>query len=197
MTIIGLTGGFGTGKSFVASVFKALGAEVIDADRLAANALKKEKRAYKRIVAAFGEDILNARGDIDRRLLGKKVFSDPKKVATINRIVHPEVIRDIKEAVRRSRKGTVVIDAPLLVEAGLAGYVDTLVVVKASRKNQIKRCTKKFGITPGDVLRRIRSQIPLKMKMRLADFVIDNNGTKSRTKKEAIKIWRQIRYGDS
>ncbi len=197
MTIIGLTGGFGTGKSFVASVFKALGAEVIDADRLAANALKKEKRAYKRIVAAFGEDILNARGNIDRRLLGKKVFSDPKKVATINRIVHPEVIRDIKEAVRRSRKGTVVIDAPLLVEAGLAGYVDTLVVVKASRKNQIKRCTKKFGITPGDVLRRIRSQIPLKMKMRLADFVIDNNGTKSRTKKEAIKIWRQIRYGDS
>ncbi len=191
--VIGLTGGFGTGKTLAASVFRSLGATVLDADSMARAAVAKGKPAYKKIVRAFGEDILDRSGNIDRKKLASVVFTDKDALAKLNRIVHPVVIADIKKKIRNSPAAdAIVIDAPLLAEANLAGIADSLVVVTCPRKRQIERCVRKFRMPRRDVLRRIGSQIPLKKKIVMADFVVDNGGGRSQTKKQIRKVWREI-----
>lgn len=191
--IIGLTGSFGTGKTFVASIFKSLGARVIDADKAAHITIKKGTTAYGKVVKLFGKDILGGRGEVDRKKLGKIVFADKGLLKKLNGIIHPQVIAYIKGEVRKAGDARVlVIDAPLLVEAGLAGLVDKLVVVKCSKTKQVARCEKKFYLKRGEVLKRIASQIPLKRKMAMADHVIENSGTKSQTKKQVRKLWEEM-----
>lgn len=191
--VIGLTGSFGTGKTFAASLFKRLGAKVIDADKVAHDLIAKGTPAYKRILETFGNDILDRRGNIDRSKLAGIVFAQKSKLKKLNSIVHPGVIKFIKDRIVRSRKGDViVIDAPLLVEAGLAGIVDKLVVVAASEEKQVKRCRKKFKMSKGDVLKRIVNQMSLNKKKAVADFVIDNDGTRSETGRQVRKVWEEI-----
>lgn len=193
MKVIGITGSFGTGKTFVSGVFRSLGADIIDADRIARQTVRKGTPAYAGIVGVFGRSVLNKAGQINRSRLAMEVFSDRRKLRMLNRIVHPEVIRTIKRRVEKSGKEDIlVIDAPLLIEAGLAGMVDTLIVVTASRARQIERCVKKFRITEDDVLKRIESQIPLRKKVKMADFVIRNDGKKSETRRQIKKVWRKI-----
>ncbi len=193
MTILGLTGSFGTGKTLVASLFKRLGAEIIDADRIAHDVIKKNSSAYKKIIIVFGKGVLAKNGNIDRSKLAAIVFGNRKELRKLNRIVHPEVIRKIKEDMRKLGDAkAVVIDAPLLVEAKVTGMVDKLVVVKASRTNQVDRCVKKFKMKKEDVLRRIENEIPLKTKIVMADFVVSNDGRKSETKKQVEEIWRRL-----
>jgi dephospho-CoA kinase len=116
--VIGLTGGFGTGKSYAAGVFKSMGARVIDADKLAHDALKKSSGTYRKIKAAFGQYALDKSGNIDRKKLARAVFSDEKLLKKLNAIIHPGVIRAIKANIRNSQKNEVVVlDAPLLIEA--------------------------------------------------------------------------------
>lgn len=190
---IGVTGGLGTGKTFVASVFKAMGAKVLDADRIAHGSLKKGSRPYKRIVKSFGPDILNKRGMIDRKRLAALVFGDSKSLKRLEGIIHPEVIRHIRQKISGARpKDVIVIDAPLLIEAGLLNIVDKLVVVTSSRKNQIKRAIAKFRITEEECAKRIYSQMPLEKKARLADFVMNNDGPKEKTKRKVKKIWKDL-----
>lgn len=193
MKVIGVTGGFGTGKTFVASIFRTYGASVLDADRIAHDVIRKGTPAYKKIVDSFGASVLGKSGNIARAKLAAKVFGNKRNLKRVNSIVHPYVIKFIKERMRRSgRTAIIVIDAPLLVEANLTKLVDALVVVKAPVKRQIERCAGKFRISKEDVLRRINSQMSLKKKMDLADFVIDNGGARSRTREQAKKVWRQI-----
>lgn len=194
--IIGLTGSFGTGKTFVASIFESLGARVIDADKAAHKAIRKGTKAYGRIVALFGERVLGGRNEVDRKKLGKIVFADKALLKKLNRIVHPQVVEYIKGEVRKARSGAqvLVIDAPLLVEAGLAGLVDKLVVVKCSKTKQVERCEKKFYLKKREVLKRIVSQIPLKRKMAMADHVIENSGTRQETRKQVRKLWEEISW---
>lgn len=191
--IIGLTGGFGTGKTFVASIFRSLGARVIDADRIAHKAIKKGTKGYDRVVDLFGRDILGGRNEINRKKLGKIVFADKRLLKKLNEIIHPQVIAYIKGEVRKAGDTkALVIDAPLLVEAGLAGLVDKLVVVKCSKTKQVERCGKKFCLKKAEVLKRIASQIPLRRKMAMADHVIENSGTKLKTKKQVRKLWEEM-----
>lgn len=193
MKIIGLTGGFGTGKTFVSSILRSLGAKVIDADKIAHDCLKKNGPVRRKVLKAFGRGVLSSGGSIDRSKLAEKVFGSRKKLAKLERIIHPEVIRSIMAGIARARFGqTVVIDAPLLIEAGLDRIADTIIVVKTSRSRQIARCMKKFGMDRRDVERRIAGQIPLNKKVRMADFVIDNNGTMSETRKKTENVWREI-----
>lgn len=193
MTVIGLTGGFGTGKTFVAKIFASLGAKVIDADKIAHSVIRRRTPEYKKIKSVFGIDIVAKSGDIDRRKLGNIIFSDKKCLKKLNAIVHPKVIKVIKQQIcKAAGDKVVVIDAPLLVEAGLVGLVDKLIVVKSSRRAQVERCVRKFNIKKEDVLRMMRSQIPVERKIKMADFVIDNNGTRAETKKCVIKVWRSI-----
>ncbi|MDO8535515.1 MAG: dephospho-CoA kinase [Candidatus Omnitrophota bacterium] len=196
MRIVGLTGGFGSGKSYAASLFKRLGAKIIDADKLGHTALKKGSAAYKRIVAAFGKDILNRDLSINRRALGGIVFSDRKSLAKLNKIVHPGIIALIKKRIKRAAKSEVlIVDAPLICETRITALMNTLIVVKASKSNQIERCAKKFGMSKDDVCKRMARQMPLKRKIRMADYTVDNNGTKKNTKKQVRKIWQELKRG--
>ena len=193
MTVIGLTGSFGTGKTFVASIFKSLGAKIIDADAISHCVIKKGRPAYNRIIAAFGKDILDKAMEIDRRKLAGSVFISKAALAKLNRIVHPEVIRVIRAKIKTADKNAVlVIDAPLLVEAGLLNIIDKLVVVKSSKKRQIERCIKKFCIKRAEVLRRIENQMSMKRKLKMADFVVQNNSTPEATRNRVRKVWEEI-----
>ena len=184
--IVGITGSFGTGKSAVAAGFKKLGACVIDADRLAHRAIKPGGACHRRVISAFG----TAR----RRELARIVFSDRKKLKILNKLVHPYVIREIKRAIKKTKKKIIIIDAPLLIEAGLDKDLDRLIVVKASRLVQEARCAKK-GFTKIDIRRRINCQLSLAKKERLADFIIDNNKSVSFTRAQIKKIWEEIKNG--
>lgn len=193
MKVIGITGNFGTGKSFVASIFKELGAHVIDADKVAHETIKKGTPEYRKVVGVFGKEILDKDGDIDRKELAGIVFSDSDKLKKLNSIIHPAVITYIRKRIRKAHgKALVVIDAPLLIEAGLTGILDSLIVVKSSRAEQIKRCVSKFKMKKEEVLKRIENQMPMSEKIRLADFVIDNSGTRSQTKKQVMNLQKEI-----
>jgi len=190
--VIGLTGSFGTGKTFVASIFRSLGARVVDADRIAHEVIRKGSPEHKRIVRFFGKGILNKKGEIGRRRLGAIVFSDPGLLKRLAGIVHPAVIAGIRRSVGSAGKeDVIVIDAPLLIEAKLGGLADKLVVVKCSRRSQVKRCQEKFRMRKSEILKRIASQMPLRKKTGMADFVIENSGTEADTIRQVKKLWEE------
>ncbi|MDD5428154.1 MAG: dephospho-CoA kinase [Candidatus Omnitrophica bacterium] len=188
--VIGITGSFGTGKTFVASIFRSLGAKVLDADKIAHEVIRKGTPEYRRIVKLFGKEILTGKAEIDRKKLGKVVFSNAGLLRKLSAIVHPQVIKKIKRSVENARKDeVVVIDAPLLIEANLNRLVDKLVVVKCSKRRQIKRCQEKSRMQKKEISRVIKSQMPLKRKTAMADIVIDNSRTKAHTRKQVRKVW--------
>lgn len=197
MILIGLTGGVATGKSTVAKMFKQCGAVVIDADELAREVVRPGKPAWRKIVRTFGKDILNADRTIDRHALGTIVFHDKKKLRHLEQIIHPRVageqIRLTEQAARSNTKAIVVYDVPLLFEAGIDKRVDKIVVVTADRETQIVRLKKRNGLTRAEALRRIKSQMPMKRKCRLADFVLDGTTPKPRLKKDVAKICEDLR----
>ena len=199
MIVIGLTGSFGTGKSTVARMFKELGARVLDADTIAHDLIRPGRDSWRKIVHWFGRDILNRNQSINRDKLAKIVFRKRQDLRKLEQIIHPLVVREIARCVRKienSRKNEiVVIDAPLLIEVGLAKKVDTLIVVKLNRTEQIARALKQKGISRAQILKRIRSQLPLSKKIAIADYVIDNNGRKNDTRRQVKKIWEEIKNG--
>lgn len=190
--VIGLTGSFSSGKTTVSGFLKSFGAQVIDADRIAHSAITRGSKVYDRIVRSFGTSILDPKGSIDRKKLGRIVFSEKRSLNKLNKLVHPEVTKIIKQQIRLSNKQYLVIDAPLLIESGLDKYCNVLLVVRASIKKQIERAIKKSGLSKDDCLKRIRSQVSVSKKVRLADFVIDNNVRIKETKKQVKDIWRKI-----
>ncbi len=175
--ILGLTGSFGSGKTTVAGIFKSLGVKVIDADEIAHKIIKPDSQIYKKIINIFGRDILKNNKAIDRYKLGRIVFSDKNLLKKLNQVIHPEIIRTIKHKVKTSKPGLIILDAPLLVEAGLVNSVDKLIVVKLDIKKQVERLENKFSLKEEEILNRIKAQLPLRYKVRIADFVIDNSGT--------------------
>lgn len=190
--VIGVTGSFGSGKSTVARIFGSYGAKVIDADRLAHQCIKYKSPAYKRIVCIFGSKILKEDKSIDRKKLGRLVFSNKALLKKLNLIVHPEVISAIKKRIKSAREGLIFLDIPLLLEAGLKNIVDKVIVVKTERAKQLKRIQKKLSLGKPDILKRIKSQMPLPLKIHLADFVIDNSFTLKETKKQVAEIRRNL-----
>ena len=190
--VIGITGSLGSGKSTVAAMFRKMGAGLISADRLAADYCAPGKPAHKKITNFFGKDILKAGGGIDREKLAQIVFKNKKSLKALNSFTHPLVKRRIKELIKKSSRAVVVIDVPLLIEAGLTGLADIVIVVKSKRDIQIKRCVKKEYSKEGARLR-IRCQLPLAKKLKVADFIIDNSGTIKATEKKVKKIWREVK----
>ncbi len=190
--VIGLTGAFGSGKSAVAARLKAQGAKVIDADMIAREIIKPGSEVYKNIVCAFGPGILKRNNEIDRHKLKRKVFADKNSLMRLNKLMHPEIINIIKARMRRVKSGIIILEAPLLIEAGLMNLVNKLIVVNINRKEQIARLLKKARLSRKEILRIIKSQMPLKAKLALADFIIDNSGTLKETKKQVDEIRRNL-----
>ena len=194
--VLGITGSFGAGKTTVALMFKRLGVSVIDADRIYHQLIKPGTLVYKGIVSAFGREILEKNKQIDRSKLAKLVFSKKEALKRLSQITHPAIIKrmsfKLSKLKRSQRRKIIVIDAPLLIEAGKISMVDKLIVVKTSKKNQIARCRRRFGISRDGVIKRIRTQAPLTEKIRLADYVIDNNGMLQQTREQVKNIWEKL-----
>jgi dephospho-CoA kinase len=190
--ILGLTGSFGSGKTTVARIFKSFGAKIIDADRIAHCVIQSQTKVYKKIVHTFGRDILKQDKTIDREKLAKAVFNNKNLLKRLNKIMHPEIIRAINKKIKEISRGIIVLDAPLLIEKGLQNLVDKLIVVTITRSKQIERIRRKTNLKRTDILKRIKAQMPLSNKVRLADFVIDNSKTLEETKKQVIGIRRLL-----
>jgi dephospho-CoA kinase len=191
--VIGVTGGYCTGKSEITQNLKHLGAKVIDLDDLAHSTLAENTATFRKIVKEFGKDILENRR-INRCLLAGKVFGDRKKLDKLNSIIHPVVIKQMHECINRFRKKykAIVVEAPLLFEAGLKKYFDYVILVKASKKNQLARAEKRNGLDRAEILRRIDSQWPLAKKVAGADFVIDNNKPIKEVHRQIKSVWDNL-----
>lgn len=191
--IIGITGSFGSGKTTVAMILKSFGAQIIDADKIAHAVIKPSGEIYKRIIHTFGKNLLKKNRSIDRNRLAEIVFNNKDLLGRLNKIIHPEIIRIIKSQIKTSSKKVVILDAPLLIETGLRKLVDRLIVVKINPKKQLQRILdSKPLLSKTDILKRIDAQMPLKLKTRFADFVIDNSRTINYTKRQVIRIWKKL-----
>ncbi len=198
MKIVGITGSIGSGKSEVARVFSEGGAHVIDADRVAKTLLRKGKAGHRAVADAFGEGVLDDEGEIDRKKLAQIIFADPEKVEKINRLIHPLVHgwikRRIAEIGKNDRKAIVVIDAPLLIEAGFDKMVDHLVLVTpGDTETAVARAAKRIGITLEEARRRLACQMPLSEKKKRADILIANDGTLEALRRKAKVILESLK----
>lgn len=193
--VIGLTGGFATGKTTAANIFKRLGATIIDADEVARSLLTRGTEVYNNVVACFGEDILESDHSINRQKLAQTVFKDQNALARLNRITHPAIINQIEKmiAARDPLDRIIIIDAPLLVEAKMINMIDQLVVVTAKPEVQIQRAIARNNISPAQVRKRIAAQLPLEEKVSLADFVIDNNASLQTTEDQVARIFGKLK----
>jgi len=192
--VVGITGSFGTGKSTVARIFSSLGAKVINADEIVHKIIGSNNKVSKKIIKAFGKGILDKNlRKIDRRKLGKIVFQKQESLKKLCKIIHPEVIKIIKKQLNAFKKNKcIVIDVPLLIEANLLDIVDRLIVVKASKENQIKRIKKKMNLSKNQIQRRINAQMSLSKKIKLADYVVNNNKNISFTKSQVRDIYKEL-----
>jgi dephospho-CoA kinase len=201
LRIIGLTGGIASGKSTVARILERLGGVIIDADQLAREVVAPGESAYLAIVAEFGEGILNFDRTLNRRALGKIVFTDPSARRRLERITHPSIAKLAEKklaALKESGTPVVIYMAPLLIEAGVTSRVDEVWVVYADRETQLARLIERDGISRAEALQRLDAQIPMAEKRRYGKVVIDNRGTSEETERQVMEIWEKeiLKSGD-
>jgi len=195
MKVIGLTGGIGSGKSTVSRFLAELGAVIIDADKVGHEALKPGTELWREVVAAFGRQTLTPDGDIDREKLGEIAFSNPDSLVRLNRIMHPrlyEVVKAQIEECRRQGTGVVVLEAPLLIEAGWTSLVDKIWVTVASEATVLRRLQERTGLSEPESLARIRSQLASTERVRYADVTIDTDGELDKLRARVEKLWRKL-----
>ncbi|MDD3725586.1 MAG: dephospho-CoA kinase [Candidatus Ratteibacteria bacterium] len=187
---VGITGIFGSGKTTVSSMFKKAGICVVSCDDIVHRLLKK-KIIIKKIKDSFGEDVVN-HGEINRRALGDKIFSNRTQRRKLEQIVHPEVFKEINRILdSKKRGGIIVIEIPLLFETKSERLVDKIVVVKASRQIIIERLKDRFS--KEEILKRWKAQIPLKEKEKKADYVINNSGDYSETFQQVKNLIKNLK----
>ncbi|WP_027955172.1 MULTISPECIES: dephospho-CoA kinase [Halobacillus] len=179
--VIGLTGSIASGKSTVSGMFDEWEIPVIDADQISRDVVRPGEPAYEDIVRVFGKDVLFDDGTLDRKKLGKVIFSSEGRRKELNDIVHPRVREEMirrRESYKTKEAKAVVLDIPLLFESGLTDYVEKVLVVAVDEETQLQRLMERDGSSREDAQERIASQIPVSRKSEMADAVIDNNGTK-------------------
>lgn len=192
---VGLTGGIASGKSTVAQWLVELGAALIDADALVREVEAPGGLAYDAIVACFGREILLPDGQLDRKALGARVFSDDAARQTLNGIVHPAVQQLQRERVAQLEQQpgrVIVLDVPLLYEIGMDAWMHKVVVVWVPREVQITRLMQRNGLTRREAEARVKSQMSLDEKRRRADYVIDNSGSLQSTRAQTERVWQEL-----
>jgi dephospho-CoA kinase len=191
--IIGLTGNIATGKSLVGRMLVELGAEHIDADRLAHQVMVPGTAVWAEVAAAFDQEIIGPDGEIDRRQLGQIVFADPEALARLERIVHPAVIARTKQLIAESKARVVVVEAIKLIESGMVRRLcDALWVVTAPRQVQLERLISFRGWSRTEALLRIDAQPAQEQKVAQADVVIDNSGAVKDTRRQVERAWAEL-----
>ncbi len=199
MFVIGLTGGIGTGKSTVSGLLKELGAEVIEADKVAHEAYEPGTPGWREVVEAFGEGVLDADGKIDRTALGGIVFGDEEARKRLNAIIHPIVRRLLEERITGlKRVGTrvTVVEVPLLVEAirqqsQWTKILDEIWVVTAPAEQVIARVRARSRLEETAIRARIESQVTERERNEYADAIIENSGSLEGLRCEVTNLWRE------
>lgn len=197
MIKVGLTGGYATGKSFVAAEFERLGCHVIYADRLGHAVIEPGGDAYRPVVEAFGREILASDESIDRTKLASIVFSSPDLLERLNGFVHPAVFR-LEQAMldrfaEEDPRGIAMIEAAILIETGRYSVFDRLILTACSTETQIARATKRDHVTREEVLARLSRQMPLEEKKRYAHYVIDTDGPKEASLRQIVPIYEDLK----
>jgi dephospho-CoA kinase len=194
--LVGLTGGIASGKSSVSRMLNQLGCLIIDADLIARDVVEPGEPAYQKIVEAFGKGILDEEGFINRKRLGALIFQDAEKRKLLNEITHPEIIEReeaiLSELVAEDHEGIVILDAALLIEAGGSGRVDRLVVVTIDEATQSRRLSVRDAISEAEARQKIRSQMPLSEKEKLAHYVIHNEGNPEQTRRQVQALYEAL-----
>jgi dephospho-CoA kinase len=195
---VGLTGGIGSGKSEVARRLVAHGAVLIDADLAAREVVVPGSGGLKRIVAAFGDDVLGPDGSLDRARLGEIVFKDPELRAQLNAIVHPLVRQWMLAAERTAVQAAdppgpiIVHDVPLLAESRGKGGFDLVIVVDVPPELQIERLVSRRGMTPDQAGARMNAQASREQRLEVADIVIDNSGSLADLDRRVAALWADL-----
>jgi dephospho-CoA kinase len=194
MLLVGLTGGIASGKTTVSAMLAERGAEVIDADHIARQVVLPGTPAWCKIRDHFGPGVLHPDGQLDRQALADLVFADKSKLALLNEITHPAIFARIADRLEahHGQDVVVVLDAALLIEAGLADGVDVVIVVHSPREIQVERLAAK-GVGQTDARNRIASQLEPEKRLARADIVIDNSGSLEALGRQVDKIWEELR----
>jgi dephospho-CoA kinase len=201
MIKVGLTGGIASGKSLVSRMFTELGAHTIDADELAHELMVPGEPAYKEIVEKFGDTILNPDKTVNRAKLAELAFDKKRpRIYELNRILHPGVIqryeKQMDDIEKQEPEAIVMLEAALLLEAGLRRRFDKIIVVTLNPQQRIERWAQRFNIDPEtarlEVTRRMMAQAPDEAKLQAADFVIDNSGSIDETKAQVKKAYESL-----
>ncbi len=179
--VIGLTGNIACGKSTVAKMLEHLGATLIDADKVVHEQMAPGASVWQEIVAAFGRGILNPDETINRGALASIVFNDPAALKRLEGITHPAALRAVEQRVAAASTPLVVVEAVKLIEAGWATGKDSIWVVTCSEQSQIERMMRDRGMTEAEARERLSAQPSLEAKLRIADVVIDNSGSREAT----------------
>jgi len=197
MLIVGLTGGVASGKTVVSQILREEGAYLIDADQIARDMVQPHTPTWNELIKVFGKEILQEDGSIHRKRLAAKVFSDPEQRNLLNQIFHTrikaEMKKEVKEIGQKDPDAIVVIDAALLIELGDHREMDKVIVVTSTEEQQIERLKKRDGVDQEEAQRIFSSQMPLEEKLKVADFVIRNEGSFEETKKRVKEVFQELK----
>ena len=203
--IVGITGGIACGKTTVSDLLAEKGAIPINADEIGHQLLKADSPVINVLINAFGREILDDTGDVSRKKLGVIVFKDKAAREQLNSILHPLIIQrsraHARQLVREDPQCIVLLDAPLLIEAGAYDSVDLIVVVTTSTETQLRRTLERSlargrPLTESEVQARIDAQMPLTEKVKYADVVIENDGTLAELHRQVDELWQELQQCD-
>ena len=196
MLKVALTGGIGCGKSEVSAFFSKWGAYIFDADVIAKNILNQNKTAQKELISEFGSDIISIEGSIDKKKLSRVAFQNEYNQLKLNTIIHPFVFQEIDlcfdKVLAKGNHGLFVVDAALIYESGADTHMDYVIVITSHLKIRTERVMDRGDLSRDEFLKRVELQWPEKDKIEMADFIIQNNGSKDALKQEAKKIYNQL-----
>jgi dephospho-CoA kinase len=197
MLKVGLTGGLACGKSFVGEALESYGCLLVRADQLGHEVLSPGGEAYDTVVREFGGEIVLQSGEIDRRALAAQVFGSPERLARLNALVHPPVVRRedelIAEFAKREPRGIAVVEAAILIETGSYKRFDRIILVTCREDQQVERAMRREGAKLEDIEARLSRQMPLEEKRKYADFVIDTAGDKEDTLRQTRAVYDALR----
>ncbi len=195
MKVIGLTGGIGSGKSKVSQFLAELGAVILNADEVGHEAFRPDTEIWHKVVAAFGRQIVTPDGNIDRKKLGEIVFGNAESLSRLNQIMHPRMYDMVKaqlEEYRQQETRVVVLEAPLLLEAGWTPLVDEVWVTTAPEATVLKRLEERTGLSQAESLARIRSQLSSEERVRHADVVINTDCDLDELRSRVKELWQRL-----